>query len=171
MSDQTLVPGSLVCPECQVAGKHYEAKDNRLLGLHRRNSHGVPGTHHHARRKTRSTKAKAAPANPRSNGVQDQVVAWLRDHPGLHNHRQIAEALGVDPKTDRMIKTLSVAKMRGQPVASDGHGHWYYSGATLPVKAPEPEAPANNGQVHFVSQQIVLLLTDSEGREWVAEPR
>jgi hypothetical protein len=168
MSEQTLVPGSLVCPECQVAGTHYQARDNRLLGLHRRNHHGVPGTHHHPRRK-----AKRAPANPRSNGVQDQVVAWLRDHPGMHNHREIAEALGVDPQTDRMVKTLSTAKGRGQLVDSDGQGHWYYSGQRppLPVKAPEPEALASNGQVRFVSQQIVLLLRDSEGREWVAEPR
>jgi hypothetical protein len=165
MAEQTLVPGSLVCPECQVAGVHHEAKDNRLLGLHRRNHHGVAGTHHHPRRK-----AKPTPVNPRSYGVQDQVVNWLRDHPGKHDHREIAEALGVDPGTDRMIKTLSSAKSRGQLVQSDGHGHWYYSGATLPVKAPEPEAPAN-GQVHFVSQQIVLLLRDSTGREWVAEPR
>jgi hypothetical protein len=166
MTDQTLIPGSRVCPECQVAGTHYEAKDNRLLGLHRRNHHGVVGTHHHPRRK-----ANPAPISPRSSGVQDMVVNWLRDHPGMHNHRQIAEALGIDPGTDRMVKTLSTAKMRGQSIASDGHGHWYYSGdrATLPVKAPEPE-PAN-GQVHFVSQQIVLLLTDSEGREWVASPR
>jgi hypothetical protein len=164
MSEQTLIPGSLVCPECQVAGTHYQAKDNRLLGLHRRNHHGIPGSHHHPRRK-----AKATPTNPRSNGVQEQVVAWLRDHPGRHNHRQVAEALGIDPGTDRMVKTLSSAKMRGQPIESDGHGHWYYSGATLPVKAPEPEV--SNGHVHFVSQQIVLLLRDSDGREWVAAPR
>jgi hypothetical protein len=168
MSEQTLIPGSLVCPECQVDGVHYQAKDNRLLGLHRRNHHGVIGTHHHPRHKAKPAPTK--PRNPRSNGVQEQVVAWLRDHPGKHNHREIAEAFGVDPKTDRMVKTLSSAKSRGQLIESDGHGHWYYSGATLPVKAPEPEAPAN-GQVHFVSQQIVLLLRDSEGREWVAEPR
>jgi hypothetical protein len=165
MSEQTLVPGSLVCPECQVAGTHYQAKDNRLLGLHRRNHHGIPGSHHHPRRKV----AKAA--NPRSNGVQELVVAWLRDHPGRHNHRQIAEALGIDPGTDRMVKTLSSAKSRGQLIESDGHGHWYYSGATLPVKAPEPEPSVSNGHVHFVSQQIVLLLRDSDGREWVAAPR
>jgi hypothetical protein len=166
MSEQTLISGSLVCPECQVAGTHYQAKDNRLLGLHRRNNHGVPGTHHHPRRKT-----KPAPTKRRSHGPQDQVVAWLRDHPGMHNHREIAEALGVDPGSSRMVKTLSTAKGRGQSVQSDGNGNWYYSGAKLPVKAPEPEAPASNGQVHFVSQQIVLLLTDSEGREWVASPR
>jgi hypothetical protein len=166
MSDQTLVPGSLVCPECQVAGTRYLAKDNRLLGLHRRNHHGVPGSHHKGRR-------KAKPVTPRSNGVQEQVVTWLRDHPGMHNHRQIAEALGIDPSTDRMVKTLSTAKARGQSIASDGHGHWYYSGeqAALPVKAVPPEPEPSNGQVHFVSQQIVLLLTDSEGREWVASPR
>jgi hypothetical protein len=163
MSEQTLVPGSLVCPECQVAGTHYQAKDNRLLGLHRRNHHGVVGTRGHPHRKAKRV------IKPRPNGVQEQVVAWLRDHPGRHNHRQIAEALGVDPGTDRMVKTLSSAKSRGQLIESDGHGHWYYSGATLPVKAPEP--PASNGQVHFISQQVVLLLTDSEGREWVASPR
>jgi hypothetical protein len=168
MSEQTLIPGSLVCPECQVAGAHYQAKDNRLLGLHRRNHHGVVGTRGHPHRK-----AKRVPTKPRSNGAQEQVVAWLRDHPGRHNHRQIAEALGTDPGTDRMIKTLSSAKARGQSIASDGQGNWSYTGEArpnLPVKAPEPEVSAN-GQVHFVSQQIVLLLTDSEGREWVAEPR
>jgi hypothetical protein len=169
MSEQTLIPGSLVCPECQVAGVHYQAQDNRLLGLHRRNQHGVPGTHHHARRKTKTT-AKPAPGST-SNGAQARVVAWLRDHPGMHDHREIAEALGVDPQSGRMVKTLSSAKSRGQLVESDGHGHWYYSGAKLPVKAPDPGPRASNGQVHFVSQQIVLLLRDSEGREWVASPR
>jgi hypothetical protein len=167
MSEQTLIPGSLVCPECQVAGTHYQAKDNRLLGLHRRNQHGVPGSHHHVRRKVKATK----PAAPPSNGAQALVVAWLRDHPGMHDHREIAEALGIGPGTGRMVKTLSSAKSRGQLIDSDGHGRWYYSGSKLPVKAPEPEVPVSNGQVHFVSQQIVLLLRDSEGREWVASPR
>lgn len=73
----------------------------------------------------------------------------------------------------RIGKSLSASKMRGSSVISDGHGNWHYvEGETLPaVVKPKAEPKPTNGQVHFVSQQIVLLLRDSEGREWVASPR
>jgi hypothetical protein len=150
--------GSLQCPEC-----HNWYLDNRRLGLHRRMAHGVPGAHHHG---------KPKPRVKRIAGVEDKVVGWMREHPGSHHHSEVAEALGYIVGTDRVVKLMSSAKRHGQPITSDGHGNWSYV-ANLPAKAPvsPPEPPQTNGKVHFTSQRIVLLLTDTEGREWVAEPR
>lgn len=147
----------LTCPECG-----YLAKDNRLLGLHRRNHHGVLGSHHHPGRKTK---------RPRPPAKVNVYVQWLADHPGTYSTVDIAAALGAE--ATRVGKNLSASKSRGQPVISDGKGNWHYTGEAkterLPVKTPDPKP--TNGQVHFVSQQIVLLLRDSEGREWLASPR
>lgn len=146
----------LTCPECG-----YLAKDNRVLGLHRRTVHGVPGAHHNSRRKVK--RPVAAKVN--------LYVQWLADHPGTYSTTDIAAAMGAE--ATRVGKTLSASKSRGQSVTSDGHGNWHYIGEAkterLPVKTPDPKP--TNGQVHFVSQQIVLLLRDSEGREWLASPR
>jgi hypothetical protein len=169
MADMTLIPGSLTCPECQIAGEHYQAKDNRVLGLHRRTSHGIAGAHHKGAKPARRK-------GQRTNGIEEKAAEWLRTHPGTHRAPEMAVAWGIDPSNDRVVKILSSAKRHGHLVTSDGNGNWYHTGPAprnLPAKAPErpPEPAEANGKVHFVSQQIVLLLTDTEGREWVAEPR
>jgi hypothetical protein len=153
--------GTLKCPECETW--HL---DNRRLGLHRRNAHGIPGAHTHNRSK-RKTKRRAI------SGVGDLAVNWLQENPGPHHYKDVGQGVSVSP--ERIIKILSSAKQAGAPIANDGHGNWSYSpnGHNLPAKAPQRpvERPEANGKVHFTSQRIVLLLTDTEGREWVAEPR
>lgn len=159
---------NLVCPECAEQGIAYQAKNPAGLGGHRKGAHGVQGQSRSildARRRQNGKRKSQRPAKV------NLYVQWLADNPGTHNITEIAVALGAE--ATRVGKNLSASKARGQSVINDGHGNWHYTGEAkterLPVKAPDPKP--TNGQVHFVSQQIVLLLTDSEGREWVASPR
>ena len=147
---------NLTCPECG-----YEARDNRVLGLHRRTAHGVPGAHHNSKRKTK----RPVPAKV------NLYVQWLADHPGTHNITEIAAVLGGE--ATRVGKNLSASKARGQSVISDGRGNWHYTGeANLPEVVSNGHKPVNNrhqppqvvdDEIQIFSVRRAFLLDTSEG--------
>jgi hypothetical protein len=158
------------CPECAAQGKAVTLKSPAGLGGHRFTVHGIRGQDRSSKRRRRQPR----PPRPQRLAKANLYVQYLADHPGTHSITEMGAALGAE--ATRVGKSLSASKVRGYPIASDGHGNWHHIEAeNLPVVAvqanPEPEPEPANGQVHFVSQQIVLLLRDSEGREWVAAPR
>jgi hypothetical protein len=162
------------CPECTEQGKEFTSKTAAGLGGHRKVVHGVQGSS----RATLDGQRRARRAKPKLKSLSQAniYIRWLAEHPGPHNITAIGAAIGIE--ATKVGKSLSASKVRGYPVVNDGRGNWEYTNgaplsANLPakVKAVPPEPKPSNGQVHFVSQQIVLLLRDSEGREWVASPR
>jgi hypothetical protein len=162
------------CPECTEQGKEFISKTAAGLGGHRKVVHGVQGSS----RSTLDGQRRSRRAKPKPLSQANIYVRWLAEHPGPHNITAIGAAIGAE--ATKVGKSLSASKVRGYPVVNDGRGNWEYTNgahlsANLPAKVkvvpPEPKPEPSNGQVHFVSQQIVLLLRDSEGREWVASPR